>query len=130
MRGLSSIMRSRWMRRSTSVAMTTLRVSERQRQREGGTLSRAGAARIERATELARCERAAVEPKAVAIDAGREPVIEDALEILRRDADTGIDDRDGDGGGGRTDAHRHAFVPAGHLGAGVLGIADHVHQDL
>src|SRR5215469_386593 len=128
MRGLSSIMRSRWVRRSASLAMATLPVRERQGQREGGTLTGAGAGRIKRATELARSERAAVEPEAVAIDAGREPVIEDALEVLRRDADTGVDDRDRDGGGGRPDAHRHAFVPAGHLGARVLGIADHVHE--
>src|SRR6516165_818609 len=111
MRGLSSIMRSRWMSRSASLAIATLRVRERQRQREGGTLAGAGAARIKGATELARCERTAVEPKAVTINSGGEAVVENAFDILRRDADPGVDDRDGDGGGGCTDAHRHPSFP-------------------
>src|SRR5215470_7465362 len=118
MRGLSSIMRSRWMRRSASLAIATLRVRERQRQCEGGTLAGAGAARVKGATELARCERTAVEPKAVTINSGSEAVIEDAFDIFRQDADTGVDDRHGDGEGGRADAHRDPFLPAGHLGAG------------
>src|SRR5215831_10410535 len=114
-------MRSRWMSRPASLAMGPLRECERQRQREGGALTLAGAARVQGATELARCERTAVEPKAVAINAGGEAVVEDAFDIFRRDADTGVDDRDDDGGGGCTDAHHHPFIPAGHFGAGVLG---------
>src|SRR5215471_14291626 len=130
MRGLSSITRRRWIRRSASLAMATLGMNERQRQREGRALTRARAARVQRATEFPGSECTAVEPEAMAFGTGGEPMIEDTLEILRRDADAGVDDRDDDGGGRRADAHRHALFTTWHLGARVLGVADHVDEDL
>src|ERR1700751_1242579 len=130
MRGLSSIMRRRWMSRLASLAMAALRSGERQRQREGRALADAGAARKERTSELTRGEGTAVQAKAMAVGTRGEAVVEDTLEILRWDADAAVDDRDRDAFRGRADAHRHAFLAAWQLGAGVLGVTDHVHEDL
>src|SRR5215469_18106669 len=99
MRGLSSIKRRRWIRMSALLAMATLCVSEWQRQREGGALTRAGAARVQRAAEFPGSECAAVEPKAMAVGTGGKSMVEDTLEILRGNADAGVDDRHDDGGG-------------------------------
>src|SRR6185437_4825047 len=130
MRGLSSIISRRWISRSASVAMTSLRARKRQRQRESCPLPETGAGRMQRAADLSGGERAAVQAKAMAVDTRGETVAEDALEILWRDADAGVDDRHHDGGSIGTDAHRDALIAAVHLGASVLGIADHINQYL
>src|SRR6516225_11665290 len=130
MRGLSSIIRRRWIRRSASLAMATRLMNEWQRQCESGAVTDAGAARVQRAAKFPGSERTAVQPKAMAVGTGGEPMIEDALEILRRDADAGVDDRNDDGGRRRADAYRHALFTTWHLRARVLGVADHVDEDL
>src|SRR6516162_6354490 len=117
MRGLSSIINSRWISRSASVAMATLRGDERQRQRKGRALTNAAAFRVQGAADLPGGERTAVQAKTVAFSARGEAVIEDAFQVFRRNADAGIVHRDEDGGGGCAYAHRHAFLAPCHLGA-------------
>src|ERR1700756_1034421 len=109
---------------SESLAIERLRRSERQCQGEGGALVAPGTLRLQRATELLGCERAAVQPETMSVAAGREAVIEDALQILLRDADPGVGDGNQDRAGVGADAHGDAFFTARHLVAGVLGVAD------
>ncbi len=71
-----------------------------------------------------------MQSETVAVFARGEAVIEDALEVLRRDADAGIDDGDQHRAIGRPHADGHALLGAPGLVAGVFGVADHVHQDL
>src|ERR1700751_1487064 len=120
MRGLSSIVSRRWVSRSASVAMAGLRCREGQGEGEGRALAKARACPIQRAADFTRRECAAVQPEAVAIGAGREPVAEDALEILRRNADARIAHRDHDGGGARADAHGDPLIAAFLIGSGGL----------
>src|SRR5580658_10128435 len=92
MAGLSSIISSRWVSSSGSSAMGRLRLGEGQRQGEGSPLAGSGTRALQRTAEVLGGQRAAVQAEAVAVFARREAVTEDALEVLRRYADAGIDD--------------------------------------
>src|SRR5439155_26228785 len=94
MAALSSITRTRCMRKSASPDIGRLRRGERQRQGEGGTLAGPGAFRVQRAAQFPGRERTAVQPEAVAVRARREAVVEDPLQVLPGDADPGVDHRE------------------------------------
>src|SRR3974390_353512 len=112
-------MSKRWISRSASVAMATLRGSERQCQRKGRSLAAPGAGRVQRAADLPGGGGAAVQAETRAVRTGGEAVIEDALEVLRRNADAGVDDVHDDGRARRADAHGDAFLATFHLVTGV-----------
>src|ERR1700683_5380274 len=122
MAGLSSIISRRWVSRSDSSAMGRLRLAEGQRQGKGSPLAGSGTLALQRTAELFGRQRAAVQTEAMAIFARREAVTEDALEILRRDADAGIDDRDQERALVRPHAHGHALIGVARLIAGVFGV--------
>src|SRR5215469_14001142 len=124
-------MSRRWVSRSASMPMAAPRDTERQRQCEGCAVAQAGAGALQRAAELPGGERTAVQSEAVAVGPRGKAVVEDTLEILGRYADASVDHFHRDGGSARAHAHGHTFLAAGFLlGAGVLGVADHVDQDL
>src|ERR1700733_12178200 len=123
MAGLSSIISRRWVSSSASSATGRLRLGDWQRQGEGSPVSGSGTLAVQRTAELFGRQRAAVQTEAVAVFARREAVIEDACEILRRDADAGIDDGDDDRVIGRPHAHGHALFGAPGLIAGIFGVA-------
>src|SRR6185437_13851577 len=127
---LSSIISRRWVSSSGSSATGLLRLCERQCQGEGGPLAGSGTLGLQRTAEIFRRQRAAVQTEAMAALARSEAVTEDALEILRLDADAGIDHGDQHRAIDRLHADRHPLLGASGLIASIFGVADHVHQDL
>src|SRR5580700_7861818 len=120
MAGLSSIISRRWVKSSDSSAMGRLRLGERQSQGEGRSLTGSGTLALQRTAELFGRQRAAVQTETVAVFARSEAVNEDAIEILRRYADAGIDDGDQHRVAGRPYAHRHALLGVPRLIAGIF----------
>src|SRR6185437_17023334 len=130
MDSLSSTSRTRCVSPSDSLAMGGLARADGQRQSEGRAATGAGALGLERSAELLGRERRAVQAEAMALAACREAVVEDAVEVLPHDAHAGIDYRDLHRAADGADPHGDALRAAAGLVAGVLGITDHVHQDL
>src|SRR5689334_9886966 len=99
-------------------------------QDERGTLFRTCTFATERATELPRSNGAAVQANAVSGGTSGKPVAEEAAHVLGSDTDAVVDDRDAVKRLIAFDAQRQQFFLFTRLGAGVLGVADQVHENL
>src|SRR5438309_12096183 len=121
--------RTRWRSRSVSACITRLRGSERQSQGKRGAVAGTGALGLQGAAQGFSGERTAVQSETVAVGAGGEAVAEDALEVLPGNSDTRVDHGHEHRAVARPDPHRYRLC-ARALVAGVLGVTDHVHQDL
>src|ERR1700733_1712085 len=106
MAGLSSIINRRCVSSSGSSAIGRLPLSEGQRQDEGGALTRSGALGPQRAAQVLRRQRTAVQTKAMAVFARGEAMVEYALDVLRQGPPPGVDHGDGHGAVGGAYPHR------------------------
>src|SRR5881398_2547346 len=121
--------RTRWRSRSASACITRVRGSERQSQGERGAVAGTGALGQQGAAQGLGGERTAVQSETVAVGAGGEAVAEDALEVLPGNSDTRVDHGHEHRVFARADPHRHRLL-ARALVACVLGVTNHVHEDL
>src|ERR1035437_1428716 len=103
----------------------------RQQKRERGTLAQAFTFYPNVSSKLAHGQRAAVQAEAVAIVARGESVLENAREVLRRDADTVVADLNSHMAVAiPADPQRHQSVGPSRVIQRVFGIADEVDQSL
>ena len=99
-------------------------------ERERGSFARSVALRGQSASEFFGRQGAAVQTEAVTVFSGGKAMVEDAGQVLGRNAHTIIDYRDPDVVLGVVHPHDHLFVIAPGFIAGVLGVTDQVDEDL
>src|SRR6185437_9637175 len=104
MAALSSMIRTRRLAVVCGLDMRGLRRAAGQFEHEGGAAAGSVALHAQRAAELLRRERAAVQAEAVPGGARGEAMAEQPRHVLRRDADAVVDDADAHAAFGRLDA--------------------------
>ena len=115
--------RSIWHRATPATRTAASRVDD-------GALAGTGAFCEQRAAQCLGRQGAAVQSEAVTVRASREAMIEDSVQVLLRDSDPGINDGDQRRIVRCANPDGHTLLAGLRFVAGVLGVANHIYQDL
>src|ERR1700736_3981785 len=115
---------------NATLSMAHVREFERQIEREGCTMTAAGALHPQSAAHFPRCQRAAVQSETMTVFLRGKPMIEDLSQVLRLNADSIVADGNPHAVGPIRDAHYHLLVLPVRRFAGIFSIAQEIYKNL
>src|ERR1700688_3262673 len=126
MAALSSMIRMRRLARVAVLRTDGVARRARQLENEGRSASRPIAFRMQRSAQFLGRERAAVQTEAVSGLPCRKAVSEQAVQVLRRDADAMVDDGDPHAVRRGSDPYGQKLIRLARFVAGIFGVAHEI----